>query len=127
MSLQDELLRAASSLKSFCSAAARKTILIIEGGTDERLLSVFVDDAQCDIVIAYGKPNALQALEMTRCKDIPGILCILDTDYLEFLGTLPKDDDIIFTDEHDLEVMLISHRRLMVASRNGVAGKTTTD
>ena len=108
MSLQDEI--TASSVVAeivLLRAAALKTILIVEGGTDERLLSVFVDDTQCDTVISYGKPNALQAREMARHKNIPGLLCILDTDYLEFLGALPKDDDVIFTDEHDIEIMLI--------------------
>jgi hypothetical protein len=28
-------------------------------------------------------------------------------DYLEFLDMLPKDDDVIFADEHDIEIMLI--------------------
>jgi hypothetical protein len=108
MSLEDEV--TASSIAAeiiLLRAAARKTILIVEGGTDERLLSVFVDSAECDIVISYGKENALKALAIARHKNITGLLCILDRDYLEYLSGLPDDKDIIFTDEHDIEMMLI--------------------
>jgi hypothetical protein len=108
MSLQDEV--TASSVAAeivLLRAAARKTILIVEGGTDERLMSVFVDRDQCDIVISYGQDNAFAALTIAQHRGIPGILCILDTDYLEFLDRLPDDEDVIFTDEHDMEVMLL--------------------
>ncbi len=108
MSLQDEV--TASSVAAeivLLRAAARKTILIVEGGTDERLLSVFVDGAECDIVISYGKDNALKALAIARQNYMAGVLCILDRDYLAFLDALPDDDDVIFTDEHDIEAMLI--------------------
>ena len=83
MSLQDEI--TASSVAAeivLLRAAARKTILIVEGGTDERLMSVFVDPGQCDIVISNGKDNALGALAVMRHRKVVGILCILDTDYL---------------------------------------------
>jgi hypothetical protein len=108
MSLQDEI--TASSVAAeivLLRAAAKKTILILEGGSDERLLSVFVDPDQCDIVISYGKDNAIDALTITRTNQISGVLCILDRDYLEFLNELPDDDNISFTDDHDIEVMLI--------------------
>jgi hypothetical protein len=88
-------------------AAAQKSILIVEGGTDERLMSVFVDFNLCDVVISYGRDNALEALSELRLRVIPGILCILDLDYLELLEQVPEGNEIVFTDEHDIEVMLI--------------------
>jgi hypothetical protein len=88
-------------------AAARKSILMVEGGTDERLMSVFADPGVCDLVISYGRENALEALAELRLRAIPGIICILDLDYLEFLDQKPEGDELVFTDDHDIEVMLI--------------------
>jgi hypothetical protein len=88
-------------------AAANKSILIVEGGTDWRLMSVFSDHDKCDIVISYGRDNALEALTELRANAMLGIICILDRDYLELFAQMPEGDEIVFTDEHDIEVMLI--------------------
>jgi Protein of unknown function (DUF4435) len=106
--LQDEITGSSVAAEIvMLRAAANKSILIVEGGTDWRLMSVFVDLEVCDIVISFGRDNALEALTELRLKSFIGILCILDIDYLDHFGKLPRGEEIVFTDEHDMEIMLI--------------------
>lgn len=91
-------------------AASDRTILLVEGWTDERLISAFVDMDACDIVNARGHDTATYVLYELKTKAISGIICILDRDFGDFLNNLPEGPEIVFTDDHDLETMLIRSR-----------------
>lgn len=88
-------------------AAAKKAILIVEGGTDERIFRQFVDEAQCDIVIARGRKNALDAMEILEARGVDGIVCIVDVDYDRFCNRDVSTDNIVVTDENDIEIVMI--------------------
>jgi len=87
-------------------ASALKTILLVEGTSDDKLLGSFVDKAEYDVVIAYGKVNLLEALEILRRKDAEGIVCLVDADFSRIDGAVIADKDIVVTEFHDLEVSL---------------------
>jgi hypothetical protein len=89
------------------NAIVDKTILILEGPSDEKLLGNFIREERCEIVISWGCENALGAMQILRQRTLAGVLCIVDSDYDEFLGKSNAATDVLLTDEHDLETMLI--------------------
>lgn len=82
------------------------TIVLVEGGSDERFLSKFVDLGHCEIVIAQCRANALGALEILRSRRLSGVLCIIDRDYDDVLNVVRNDPEIVLTDERDLDSLL---------------------
>src|SRR5258707_9154382 len=87
-------------------AASNNTILVLEGPTDERLFVNFIEPGQCEIVIAHGRHNALEALAILRSRSLSGVLCIVDRDFDPILGGDPSTEDILITDDHDLEATI---------------------
>jgi hypothetical protein len=108
-------------------------VLIVEGPSDERFLGNFIDGDTCEIVIAWGADNSLSALDIARGRRLTGICCVLDRDYREFLCLMIDDPDVVFTDEHDIEMIMVrspaltrvfaelgSRQKLREAERKGI-------
>lgn len=87
--------------------ATRRAVLIVEGASDEKFWSRFSDRETCELVIARGKQNALDAMNLLRSQAVDGIICIVDRDYDPFLGKDEACEDVVVTDDHDLETMLV--------------------
>jgi len=94
-----------------------KTILILEGVDDRTFFNRFIDFNRCAIELANGKENALASVEILK-KDskfeFKGVLAVLDTDFDLILSKLIDDSNIIYTDTHDLETMLLKSEALDV-------------
>ena len=88
-------------------AASHKAIILLEGSSDEKFFDHFLSHNTCDVVIGWGRRKAMDALAQATRRGVQGILCILDQDYDSFRDGLPDDPNIILTDEHDLEIMLV--------------------
>jgi len=86
------------------------SFLLVEGGTDKNFYERFIDKVACQVVTTSGKPSSKQraseVLEILNKEDFQGILAIVDADFdrLESLLSIPN---LILTDTHDLETMLI--------------------
>ena len=83
------------------------SFLIVEGDTDRRLYRTFVDEARCNINVAYSKSTVLEVLSILEQNNFPGILVIVDADFDALAGKYPTSPNIVFTDTHDLETMII--------------------
>ena len=91
--------------------ASSKTMMLVEGGDDEKIFIKFVDEDNCEIVICGGRDIAIPALVKLEKRSIQGVLCIVDADFSAFLGRMPSDSVSLFsTDDHDLEIMLFKSR-----------------
>lgn len=83
------------------------SFLIVEGDTDRRLYRTFVNEARCNINVAYSKSTALTVLSILEQDNFPGILIIVDADFDALEGKYPTSPNILLTDTHDLETMII--------------------
>lgn len=81
--------------------------LLVEGEDDKKFYKSFVDGAACRIEIAYGKPNVLSALLILDGEGFRGVLAVIDADFSVLGGRIPDGRNIVCTDTHDLETMLI--------------------
>jgi hypothetical protein len=112
--VKGEDLRASVNAHSIANGVRMKRLkhagafLLVEGEDDKKLFKNFVDAASCVIQIAYGKPNVLGALAILEQDSFRGVLAIADADFAHLEGQLPHSPNLIWTDTHDLETMLLA-------------------
>jgi hypothetical protein len=87
-------------------AYAEKTILILEGGSDSRFFSPFVDHSKCDIVLSHSKQKSIVAV-VAMDKKYKGLLAVVDKDLDAIFSSVPHNANIIVTQTTDIEVMMV--------------------
>ena len=101
-------------------------ILIVEGSTDSRVYGRLVSKTKCKLIPAEGKEKAINALEMLEKDSFDGVLTIVDADFQRIDGILPNSSNLLLTDRHDLETMILYSDALdSVLSEFGSAPKIT--
>ena len=83
-------------------------LLIVEGPTDKTAFYRLVDEFGCRIVIAHGKENSQAALQVLESESFPGVTAIIDADFSRVAGTPTQSPNLLSTDLHDLECMMIA-------------------
>lgn len=83
------------------------SFLIVEGTTDEKAYENFIDTKKCRIVAAHSKDNAKDAIGILEAEQFVGMLAIVDADFDVLTGEIPASANILLTDTHDLETMLL--------------------
>lgn len=83
------------------------SFILVEGETDELRIGKFIDKCSCSIIIAFGKSNIIQAIELLLDDGIPGCLGMMDADFDRVSGALPDDEGIILSQHHDFDLDVI--------------------
>ena len=83
------------------------TILIVEGSTDARVYGRLVNETECRLIPATGKDKAISALELLENGSFDGVLTIVDADFQRLDGIEPGSSNLLLTDSHDLETMIL--------------------
>ena len=91
------------------SRTVRKTAsaLLVEGAKDVRVFRNLINESLCDVVPTEGKRNAYDALNDLRKSKQAGVLVVVDADFSRVDGQLTLDPDVVVTDDHDMESMLL--------------------
>ena len=83
------------------------SFLVVEGATDVRFFQNLTNEKDCNIVDALGKERAVATVEVIDQRKVTGVVAIVDADF-ERLDTIPdKSSNILLTDTHDLETMML--------------------
>lgn len=83
-------------------------ILLLEGSKDERFFHRFVKNSEMLIIPAGGKEKVLDAIAILEAHDgVQGFMGIVDADFGHIDGSLPESQNVIVTDDHDVEMMII--------------------
>ena len=90
----------------------RGAVVIVEGDTDARVYKRFINRDICVIIPSLGKTNATGALKMLERDKCKGILIIVDNDFWVLDGITPESPNLLTTDTHDLETMILSSSAL---------------
>jgi hypothetical protein len=80
--------------------------LLVEGSTDA-LLFERLTNGRCKVIFSNGRDNAIKVVEILDSDNINGVLAIVDSDFWFLDGVDPPSPNILVTDGHDLETMLI--------------------
>ena len=83
------------------------SFLIAEGDTDARVWKNLVDPTKCRVEIAHNKDLAVKVLDILEKDNFAGVLAIVDADFCILEGTVPSSPNLLLTDTHDLETMLL--------------------
>ncbi|MEH2441933.1 DUF4435 domain-containing protein [Nostoc sp.] len=88
------------------------TFLLVEGSSDKTFYTRFVDQLVCELVETSGKPSskqrAIEILKILEESNFQGVLAIVDADFDRFETLLYTSPNLLRTDSHDLETMLIN-------------------
>ena len=100
--------------------------LVVEGSTDEKFYGAFIDKNKCQIIVADGKAVAIEVLSLLKKEQFVGVLALVDADF-DVLEGLPSTENVLLTDTHDLETMIIKSPALAKVLREfGSQNKITT-
>ncbi|MEH2452589.1 DUF4435 domain-containing protein [Nostoc sp.] len=88
------------------------TFLLVEGSSDKTFYKRFVDKLVCELVETSGKPSskqrAIEILKILEQSNFQGVLAIVDADFDRLETLLYTSPNLLRTDSHDLETMLIN-------------------
>ncbi|MEH2113837.1 DUF4435 domain-containing protein [Nostoc sp.] len=88
------------------------TFLLVEGSSDKTFYQRFVDQLVCELVETSGKPSskqrAIDILKILEQSNFQGVLAIVDADFDRLETLLYTSPNLLRTDSHDLETMLIN-------------------
>ena len=84
-----------------------QSALLLEGRTDCSFFRGIACKQNCRIYPTKGKVVARKAAKLAMEMSVPGVLAILDRDHDEMLGQLSTHDNLVYTDENDLEIMIV--------------------
>jgi hypothetical protein len=86
-----------------------RTFLIVEGSTDQHFYQFLVDREKkhCLVIKADNRQNAIDALNNLEQTQFMGVLAIVDADFDVLKQTVPSSDNVLLTDSHDLETMIL--------------------
>jgi hypothetical protein len=92
------------------------TFILVEGSSDKIFYERLVDKVACALVILSGKPSSklrvIEVLSTLEESNFHGVLAIVDADFDRLNISLYSSPNLILTDTHDLETMLINSSAL---------------
>lgn len=84
-----------------------RSFLIIEGSSDEKLYGQYIHPEWCEITVAYNKANAIEVISTLESNNFSGALAIVDADFDVVGNSTTLSHNLLYTDTHDLETMMI--------------------
>ncbi|MBA7563088.1 hypothetical protein ES708_04741 [subsurface metagenome] len=83
-------------------------VVIVEGDDDVSLFERLFARGSCEVLPARGKENALDSIQRLNNSKVPGVLAIVDADFDRIAGLSSSYQNVVMSDHHDVEVMLIT-------------------
>lgn len=87
------------------------TFLLVEGSSDRTFYERFVDKVACVLISISGKPSSklrvIEVLSTLGKSNLKGIIAVVDADFDHLKAPSDGDANLIRTDTHDLETMLL--------------------
>ena len=87
------------------------TFLLVEGTSDKKFYGNIIDCEKCQLVTVSGKPSSkfrvIQVLEILEKSNFQGVLAIVDADFDNIETSPHQSSNLLRTDTHDLETILL--------------------
>lgn len=97
----------ASELLFSRQVAAQKSFLLVEGIDDQRFFKPRLAQAACELVMSGDKASAVGAIRLLDNQAFRGAVAIVDDDCDSLEGRSTGSANLIATDAHDLECLLL--------------------
>jgi hypothetical protein len=108
MSMQERAsINIANSIRMKRSQYPTRAYLLVEGQDDKAFFGRYTDTKNCNITVAHGRPRVVEViLELDRTS-FHGALGIVDADFEVLERREPPSPNILVTDHHDVECMML--------------------
>jgi hypothetical protein len=83
------------------------TFLLVEGSSDKVFYERFIDKIACQIVVMLCKERVIGVLDILDRSSFDGVVAIVDADFDRLKDSVDESINLLRTDTHDLETMLI--------------------
>ena len=83
------------------------SFLVVEGHDDSRFMWKFISRESCEIIVAYGKQNVFDAINILEADDFIGVLGMVDADFDRVERLINSSLNVVMPESHDLDAMLI--------------------
>jgi len=80
-----------------------KSILLLEGHSDLIALTVAIDRSACQPLVAYGKIEAIEAVEWSSEQGFSGVIALVDRDLVDLVERRSTNANVFYTDTCDLD------------------------
>lgn len=80
------------------------SFLIVEGKTDVSRFSNFISQDSCSLVNAYGRRNAIRAIELLNSQKVGDVAAVVDADFDRITGKLKEHPNLIYSEYHDFDL-----------------------
>src|SRR5579872_1716274 len=84
-----------------------KARVFIEGDDDYRIYQHLIAVESCILVPSTGRSNAIGAVQLLRKEGWTGVLALVDRDFDALDGVDVSGPDVVVTDDHDAEMILL--------------------
>ena len=84
-----------------------RSLLIVEGRDDRLLMEKLTCQETCKIVVGEGKQDICEAIAILQNSNCAGVLGVVDADFDRLGESLERGPNIVTSDYHDLETMLL--------------------
>lgn len=98
----------ANSIQMKRSQNPTRTDLIVEGDDDKAFFGRYTDPKACHITVAHGKSNVIEVILVLDKRGFHGTLGIVDADFDVLEERELPSPNLIVTDFHDAECMMLS-------------------
>ena len=82
-------------------------IVVLEGSTDRKVYGKFFDPMHCQIIAAYNKDTVVQVIQILDSHVFNGAVGVVDADYWLIEDIQSPSQNLLITDTHDIETMMI--------------------
>lgn len=83
--------------------------LLVEGKmSDLPFFRHYINNLQCQLIPSHGKDNVIEIIRILDNEKFNGILGIIDADFWHVKKEKSPSNNLLLTDTHDLETMLIA-------------------
>lgn len=84
-----------------------RCFLIVEGPNDAAPFKKFVSEDGCLLLVGFCRANVFGAILLLDNSGFCGALGVIDQDYVSYFPNPDRSDNIVYTDENDMEMMIL--------------------
>lgn len=85
------------------------SFLLLEGATDVKRFSEFLDEKSCSIANCYGRGKASKAIHLLNEDGFLGAVAVLDCDFDRILKKITSVENVIYSEVHDYDLEWLSN------------------
>jgi hypothetical protein len=88
------------------------SFLVVEGQTDITFFKNLNLSDDCQIILAHNKNMALKVIDILDNDNFSGVIAVVDADYWHLENIKPNSPNVLLTDSHDIETMILQSESL---------------